>query len=175
VTNAQPSAGHPIPARENPRHSLKSKAAAGATCSTATAEGRPSAAATQCHVTTLTGRVLASPELRCASRLTLRRSSRPAKFDLAPVASAPPSVWKLNPVSETLYTLTISPDRGDRAIFRAQWPAATGWPPHRPMPINRTRSSGKHHPARDPRADVASSRRGDQVHHSRPWCSTASG
>src|SRR5215471_5810985 len=59
---------------------------------------RRGAVATKCQLNALTGCVLASPELHCASRLTLRRSTHPAKFDLAPVASAPPSVRKLSSI-----------------------------------------------------------------------------
>jgi len=97
VAGAKPSTVNLISATGNPRHvRAKTKPSWERLLNRDGGSRRPGAGATECQLNTLTGRVLASPKLHCASGLTLRRHTHPAKFDLAPVASAPPTVDKLS-------------------------------------------------------------------------------
>lgn len=73
---------------------LKSKAAAGALLNR-DGDRRPGAAATKFPLNALTGHVLASPEIYCASRLHSQEEYAPCHADPAPAAGGPPSVGKL--------------------------------------------------------------------------------
>lgn len=73
---------------------LKSKAAAGALLNR-DGDRRPGAAATKFPLNALTGHVLASPEIYCASRLHSQEEYAPCRLHHALVAGSSPSVGKL--------------------------------------------------------------------------------